>query len=312
MEHIAVLRQQIVTGLALRPGDSCIDGTVGGGGHAEAILAATAPMGRLLGLDADPAAIGRVAVRLAPFGERVTLAQANFARVAEVAAAHHFTSVAAALLDLGISSHQLGEGERGFSLQVEGPLDMRMDPATPLTADEIVNEWGEEALADVIFRYGEEHRSRRIARYIIAARPLHTTTALAQVISRALGGQRGPHHPATQAFQALRIRVNDELGALEAALPQLVALLAPAGRLAVITFHSLEDRIVKRFMQQEARDCICTPDWPGSPALAPVCRCGHRATLRVITRKPIQPDRDEVSANPRSRSAKLRIAEKIG
>ncbi|OIO97029.1 MAG: 16S rRNA (cytosine(1402)-N(4))-methyltransferase [Anaerolineae bacterium CG2_30_64_16] len=297
---------ETLAGLAPAPNTDCIDGTLGGAGHAAALLRATGPGGRLLGVDTDPAAVARGQARLAQFGDRVVLAQASFSQLATVAAEHGFAQVGAVLLDLGISSFQLGEAERGFSFQAEGPLDMRMAPGNPLTAADIVNYWSQDALADVIYRYGEEPRSRRIARAIVAARPIQTTTALANVVSRALGGRRGREriHPATRVFQALRIRVNDELAALEAVLPQIVTLLAPGGRFGIITFHSLEDRIVKLFIQQETRDCLCPPDLP-------ICRCGHRATLRAITRKPTQPGEDEISYNPRSRSAKLRIAERL-
>ncbi|MGQ9489514.1 MAG: 16S rRNA (cytosine(1402)-N(4))-methyltransferase RsmH [Anaerolineae bacterium] len=313
MDHIPVLRDEVLAGLALRPGDWCIDGTLGGAGHAEALLEATAPDGRLLGLDADPAAIERGRQRLARFGGRVVLWQANFRDLVDIARLHGFTAVQGVLLDLGVSSYQLDQAERGFSFMAPGPLDMRMDPSGPLTADEIVNTWPQEALADLIFRYGEEPRSRRIARAIVQARPLHNTVALAETVSRAVGGQKGGRlHPATRVFQALRIAVNNELGALEAVLPQILTLLVPGGRLAVISFHSLEDRIVKQFIQRESRDCICDlePD-AGQAPRAPGCHCGHRATLRALTRKPIQPRPVEIAANPRSRSAKLRIAERL-
>lgn len=305
MEHTPVLRDQTLAGLALRPGAACIDATVGGGGHAEAILRATTPDGRLLGLDADAEAIARVRQRLADAADRVTLIQANFRELGAVATAHGFAAVDAILLDLGVSSYQLAGPDRGFSFLAAGPLDMRMDLRTALTAAEIVNEWPAEALADIIYRYGEEPQSRRIARAIIAARPLHTTAELAAVVARAIGRGAGDRiHPATRTFQALRIAVNDELGALQAALPQAIALLAPQGRLAVIAFHSLEDRIVKQFMQRETRDCLCPPDLP-------LCRCGHTATVRLVTRKAIRPDAAEINANPRSRSARLRIAERL-
>ena len=313
MEHVSVLLAETIEGLAPRANATCVDGTLGGAGHAEALLETTEPAGRLLGLDADPAAIERGQARLARFGSRAVLRQANFGQVAEVARDTGFAAVDAVLLDLGLSSYQLGEAERGFSFQSTGPLDMRMDPGLPLTADEIVNTWPQDELADVIYRYGEEPRSRRVARAIVDARPTHTTAALAEVISRALGGQRGQRiHPATRIFQALRIAVNDELGVLERTLPDLVALLAPGGRLAIITFHSLEDRIVKQFMQRETRDCICDL----SPRLmrtagATACQCGHHATLRAVTRKPIQPSEAEIQLNTRSRSAKLRIAERL-
>jgi len=240
-EHIPVLLTETIDGLALKPDASCIDGTLGGAGHAEAMLEATAPTGRLLGLDRDPAAIDRGRARLARFGKRVVLHQASFRDLEEIAGQESMAQVNAVVLDLGISSFQLSEAERGFSFIAAGPLDMRMDPTSPLTADEIVNEWSQDALADVIYRNGEEPRSRRIARAIVNARPLHTTAQLAEVVSQALGGQRGYRlHPATRVFQALRIAVNDELGALEATLPQIVSLLRPGGRFAIITFHSLE------------------------------------------------------------------------
>ncbi len=313
MEHIPVLLDEILVGLAVRPGAICIDGTLGGGGHAEKLLAANAPDGRLLGIDADPAAIARSLTRLARFSGRIVLRQGSFRHLAEFAQIGGFTAVDAILLDLGISSHQLDTPDRGFSFQGAGPLDMRMDPQNPLTAAEIVNDWPTEMLADLIYRYGEEPRSRRLARAIVEARPLHSTNELADVISRAMGGAKGQRiHPATRTFQALRIAVNDELMALEAVLPQIVELLAPGGRVAIISFHSLEDRIIKQFIQRETRDCICDIE-PRTHRLAGVtaCHCEHRATLKAITRKPIQPGTAEISRNPRSRSAKLRIAERI-
>jgi 16S rRNA (cytosine1402-N4)-methyltransferase len=306
MEHTPVLLTQTIDGLTLGLGAICIDATLGGGGHAEAILGAIGPQGRLLGLDADSQALDRVQTRLARLAGQAILVQANFRDIGAVAAANGFTRVDAILMDLGVSSYQLWEAERGFSFSASGPLDMRMDPRTELTGEEIVNTWPQDELADIIYRYGEETRSRRIARAIVAARPLHTTAELAEVIAKAVGSgrDRSRIHPATRSFQALRIAVNDELGALESALPQALALLASGGRLAVITFHSLEDRPVKQFMQREARDCLCPPDLPA-------CRCGHKAQLRIMTRKPIQPDEAEIAANPRSRSAKLRIAERL-
>jgi 16S rRNA (cytosine1402-N4)-methyltransferase len=253
VEHKPVLLAETLSGLALAPNADCIDGTLGGAGHAEELLTATAPAGKLLGLDSDPAAVNRAALRLAPFGNRVTLVQGSFRGIGQIAIEHGFSQVNAVLLDLGISSYQLAEAERGFSFQMSGPLDMRMNPDSPLTAAEIVNEWPQEELADVIFRYGEERRSRRIARAIVNARPVQTTSELAEVVSRAVGHPRSHQparrghthiHPATKTFQALRIKVNDELGALEDTLPQIVSVLAPGGRFAIISFHSLEDRIV--------------------------------------------------------------------
>jgi 16S rRNA (cytosine1402-N4)-methyltransferase len=315
MEHLPVLLSQVIAQLNLRRGATCIDATTGGGGHAEAMLQATGPDGRLLGLDADAEAIARVRLRLAAYADRVTLIQTNFRELAAVATANGFTAVDAILLDLGVSSYQLGDPARGFSFLADGPLDMRLAQERPgaeyspggLTAAEIVNEWPQEELANVIYRYGEEPHSRRIARAIVAARPLRTTAELAEVVAGGPNRPAGRIHPATRTFQALRIAVNDELGALEAALPQALGLLAAGGRVAVIAFHSLEDRIVKQFMQREARDCVCPPDL----TRVGLCRCGHTATVRIITRKPISPDEGEVIANPRSRSAKLRIAERL-
>jgi 16S rRNA (cytosine1402-N4)-methyltransferase len=288
-----------------RPGQRFMDGTIGAGGHAEAILQASSPDGRLLGLDADPAALRLARERLAPYLGRFHLENASFTRLAAVAHTHGFAPVDGILLDLGLSSMQLTASERGFSFQSEGPLDMRFDPRSPTTAADLVNRLPQEELADVLYQYGEERRSRAIARAIVAARPLHTTQELAGVVARAAGGRdRSKIHPATRTFQALRIAVNDELEALRETLPQAVSLLAPGGRLAVISFHSLEDRIVKNFFLQESKDCLCPPEQL-------VCTCGHRATLRIITRKPITAGSSETQANPRARSAKLRVAELI-
>jgi 16S rRNA (cytosine1402-N4)-methyltransferase len=309
IQHVPALFLETLAGLNLAPGADVIDGTLGGGGHALGILKATAPSGRLLGLDLDPAAISRVGALLGPEAVRATLAQASFRNVSAVAVSLGFARVQGILVDLGLSSFQLADAVRGFAFQTSGPLDMRFDPAARLTAEEIVNSWTLDALADVIFRYGEEPRSRRIARAIVNARPVHTTAELADIVSRSLNaGRSWRTHPATRVFQALRIAVNDELGALEAALPQMVALLTPGGRLAVISFHSLEDRIVKQFLARESRDCLC-PDDPRFPPQP--CTCGHRATLRTVTTKPIMPGDAETASNPRSRSARLRIAERL-
>ena len=288
--------------LAVRPGGVYIDGTVGGGGHAEAILESSAPDGRLLGLDRDPGALEAAGERLARFGGRAVLRHGSFARLA--ALAEGFAPVDGVLLDLGLSSLQLADPARGFAFSQEGPLDMRFDPTAPgPTAADLVNGLPVKELAALLYRYGEERQAGRIAEAIVAARPLETTRQLAEVIERAVG-RRGRIHPATRTFQALRIAVNKELEALEAALPQAVDLLRPGGRLVVISFHSLEDRIVKRFLRRESRDCICPPE-------TPVCTCGHTAQLRLLTRKPVRPDPEEVERNPRARSARLRAAERI-
>jgi 16S rRNA (cytosine1402-N4)-methyltransferase len=257
----------------------------------------------VLTLDADPHAVDRVRQRVQPFVGRSIVIQTNFRHLAVAAHQAGFDQVDGILLDLGLSSDQLELETRGFALMADGPLDMRFDPAQETSAADLVNTLPEGELADLIYAYGEERLSRRIARAIAQARPLNSTGQLARVIERSVG-RRGRLHPATRTFQALRIAVNDELGALADVLPQAVALLRPGGRLAVISFHSLEDRIVKQFMQREARDCLCPPE-------VLVCQCGHSATLRLITRKPVEPTAEEITRNPRSRSAKLRVAERL-
>jgi 16S rRNA (cytosine1402-N4)-methyltransferase len=315
--HIPVLYQETLAGLNIRANGFYIDGTVGAGGHAAGILRASAPHGRLLGLDCDPSAIEVCRERLAPFGDRVTLVHANFAELQERVEALGWGRADGVLLDLGVSSMQLDRPERGFSFQQEGPLDMRFDPRSWRTAADLVNELPEEELAEVIYRNGEERAARAIARAIVAARPLRTTVQLAEVISSAVGasqtrGQGHPQrrarsaqrHPATRTFQALRIAVNDELRVLEQGLEAAVLALKPGGRLAVITFHSLEDRIVKRFLIEAGRDCICPPEMAH-------CTCGHRATVERVSKKPIRPTAAEIERNHRSRSAKLRIAARL-
>jgi 16S rRNA (cytosine1402-N4)-methyltransferase len=266
-------------------------------------MEAASPGGLLLGLDADPEALAVASAELAPFGDSVHLVEANFRELRRACAQNSFSPVHGVLFDLGISSMQLAE-PRGFSFQVDAPLDMRMSPNQPLTAHDIVNRYDERDLADVIWRYGEEPASRRIARAILRTRPVDTTAQLATVVARATGRPRGRTHPATRTFQALRIAVNDELSALEDGLAQTVDILGRGGRLVVISFHSLEDRIVKQFMQRESRDCICPPELPR-------CACGHQATLRILTRRSVTPGADELAANPRSRSAHLRAAERL-
>jgi 16S rRNA (cytosine1402-N4)-methyltransferase len=298
------LYDEVLAGLDLRPAGCYIDGTLGAGGHAAGILAG-APQGRLLGLDRDPRALALSEERLRPYGDRVTLVQGSFAEMEAVVDRLNFGPVDGILLDLGLSSMQLDDPERGFSFLRDGPLDMRFDPSAPLSAAEMVNGYPVDELADLIYRFGEEPASRAIARAIVKARPLHTTGQLAEVVAAAIRRPRraGQVHPATRTFQAIRIAVNRELESLERGLDGALNVLRPGGRLAVIAFHSLEDRIVKRFFALESRDCICPPE-------TMVCTCGHRARLEPLTRKPIRPTETEIAGNPRSRSARLRIAVK--
>ncbi|MBN1179049.1 MAG: 16S rRNA (cytosine(1402)-N(4))-methyltransferase RsmH [Anaerolineae bacterium] len=300
--HVPVLLQSVLRFLNVRPGGTYVDGTVGGGGHARAILEASAPDGRLIGFDSDPAAL-RVAQRhLAPFGERARLHHRSYTSLSTLS--EDIAPVDGVLLDVGLSSLQLADPERGFAFTHDGPLDMRFDAmAEGLTARDLVNGLDVKELADILYRYGEERQARRIAAAIVAARPVETTAELAQVVAAAVRG-RERIHPATRTFQALRIAVNDELDAIEAVLPQALDVLASGGRLVVISFHSLEDRIVKQFMRRESRDCVCPPE-------APVCTCGHRARVRVLTPKPVRATEEELHANPRARSAKLRAAERL-
>ncbi|MFQ5854498.1 MAG: 16S rRNA (cytosine(1402)-N(4))-methyltransferase RsmH [Anaerolineae bacterium] len=302
--HVPVLYDEVLEWLAPTSTGYYIDGTVGAGGHAWGILEASTPNGQLLGVDADREALEIARERLAGFGDRAVLVHANFDTLGTVAPAHGFDAADGILLDLGLSSMQLADATRGFSFREEGPLDMRFDPQQARTAADLVNTLPADKLADILWRYGEERYARRIARGIVAQRPLNTTHDLVAIIERAVPG-RWRVHPATRTFQALRIATNDELGALERALPQAADLLKPDGRLAIISFHSLEDRIVKQFFRESERDCICPPELPA-------CVCGHEPTLRVLTRKPITPSADEIGRNPRSRSAKLRVAARVG
>jgi len=296
--HTPVLLHEVLDGLAPHTDGSYLDGTLGGGGHAAAVLEASAPNGRLLGIDADLSALAASGARLAAFGERVTLVHGNFRDIGRLAHAQGFEPIDGLLLDLGVSSHQIDTPERGFSFAADAPLDMRLDPTGGATAADLVNDTPESELADMIFRYGEERGSRRVARFISEARrtqPIERTLELAELVTRALGGRHGKIHPATRTFQALRIAVNRELESLESVLPQAVELLAPGGRMAIISFHSLEDRIVKLFFRTES-------GYGGSE---------QPARLQIITKKPIEASEQEARANPRSRSAKLRIAEKL-
>ena len=280
-----------------------MDGTLGAGGHAWGLLEASSPDGILLGLDVDSQALAISRERLAAFGARAILVQASFTSLRYQVETLDWGYVDGVLLDLGVSSMQLDSPERGFSFQVDAPLDMRFDPTTSPSAAEMVNTITEPELVDILERYGEERRARQVARAIIRARPLSSTLELAQVVAGATSSGRPGMHPATRTFQALRIAVNRELEALEQVLPQAVEVLRPGGRLAVIAFHSLEDRLVKHFFRRESQDCLCPPRQP-------VCTCGHRAKLVTITKHPIRPQESEIRENPRSRSARLRVAER--
>ncbi len=295
MTHVPVLYNEVLAGLNLRPGGLYIDGTVGAGGHSAGILEATGPDGRLIGFDRDAAALRVAAERLAPFSDRVRLIHAPYTALAEHVA---LGSADGMVLDLGLSSLQMDDAERGFAFRHDGPLDMRFDLRDGLTADEVINTWLVDELADALFDYGEERHSRRIARAIVAARPVRTTGQLADVIARATGKYRERIHPATRTFQALRIVVNDELGQVGQVLPLAVQALISGGRLAVITFHSLEDRIVKRFFRQASGVVE-----EGANLSSP--------TLRLVNKKVIEPTAAEIEANPRSRSAKLRLIERL-
>jgi 16S rRNA (cytosine1402-N4)-methyltransferase len=296
--------EEVLQALAVQPGGRYVDCTVGGGGHAEAILEAASPGGLLLGIDADPTALQIAHGRLARFGDAVLLVEDNFRDVLTICRSHGFAPVHGVLFDLGLSSLQLAEEGRGFSFQVDAPLDMRFSPQQAVTAADIVNTYAEEALADLLWRYGQEPHSRRIARRIVQERPLETTTQLAKTVEKAAGRGYRRLHPATRTFQALRIAVNEELENLSAALEGSRDLLGYGGRLVAISFHSLEDAIVKNFFRQESRDCICPPD-------VPACVCDHKASLKLVMRGAIRPTPAEVAANPRCRSARLRVAERL-
>ena len=309
--HVPVMVEEVVTMLAPAPGSLQIDATLGGGGHAERILEASDPDGRLLGLDADGAAIARVRARLAPrFGDRLHLRRANFRELAGVAPAEGFGSVDGCLFDLGLSSFQLADAERGFGFRTGGPLDMRFDTSRGVPAAELLETLDASELTALFRRYGEEPFAGRIARAIVEARkvaPIATAEELAELVervapSRAPGRRRV--HPATRVFQALRIAVNEELEALEAGLAAALDLLRPGGRLVVLSYHSLEDRIVKRFFQAERRGCTCPPE-------VPVCVCGRSPRLRLVVTKGLVPGEAEIVANPRARSARLRAAERL-
>ena len=282
-----------------------VDGTVGLGGHARLILERIGPEGRLLGIDRDDAALEVAGASLAG-SPALTLRRGDFRDLASIAAEAGFERAGGVLLDLGVSSPQLDDPARGFSFRQDGPLDMRMDRRGDLTAERVVNTLPERELAGLIARLGEERWAARIARFVVQRRPLRTTRDLAAAVEAAVPRAAWPRdiHPATRTFQAVRMHVNDELGSLDAGLRGAVDILSEGGRLVVIAFHSLEDAAVKRFLAHESRDCVCPPRQP-------VCTCGHRASLRILTRKPLRPSPDEVAANPRSRSARLRAAERV-
>lgn len=300
--HVPVVVGEVVAWLRPRPGARLVDATVGLGGHAAALLAG-APDAALLGLDRDPQALAAAGRRLAPF-PGVTLRQASYEDLPDVLREVGWDGADAILLDLGVSSLQLDAAARGFSFRADGPLDMRMDPAASATAADLVNTWSEAEIATTIARFGEEPRARAVARAIVRARPLATTGELARVVEGVLGRGKPGLHPATRTFQALRIAVNDELGALERFLADGWALLRPGGRLAVIAYHSLEDRLVKTAMRRWAAACLCPPG-------IVLCRCGWTAKVRVLTPRPLRPSEIEVAANPRARSARLRVVERL-
>lgn len=289
MSHVPVLLRPTLNLLALPPGAKVVDGTLGEGGHAQAILAALGPKGKLLGIDADSENIGRAGENLKKFGQQIILVNDNFANLAKIVEENNFLPIQAILLDLGWSSTQFAESGRGFSFQTDEPLDMRLNTGSDLTAAQILNDWKEEEIGRVFREYGEEKNWRTLAKKIVEFRKKYALETTGQLVS-IIGEERGRSkiHPATRVFQALRMAVNKELDNLAQVLPQAVRVLAPGGRLGIITFHSLEDRIVKRFFQKE-----------------------NNKSLRIITKKPVSPTAEEVAANPRSRSAKLRVAEKI-
>ena len=307
--HRPVLLDECIEALAIRSDGVYIDGTAGGAGHSSVIASHLGEGGRLIALDQDETAVAVAGERLSVFGERARVVRSNFCELAAVCQDLGITEFDGLLLDLGVSSYQLDTAERGFSYQADAPLDMRMDVRNPLTAYQVVNEYPEDRLRKILFEYGEERFSSRIASNIIRDReraPIKTTGELAEIIKRSIpSAQRdGGHHPAKRSFQAIRIEVNAELDVIAPAIRSAVRLLKPGGRIAIITFHSLEDRIVKQSFAQLAEGCTC-------PKSFPVCVCGKRPAVKVISRKPILPGKEELEINPRARSAKLRVAEKL-
>ncbi len=306
--HRPVLLDECIEALTIRPDGIYVDGTAGGGGHSFEI-ASHLSEGRLIAIDQDENAIAAAGQRLAPYGERVSIVRSNFQAIADVCESLDITAIDGVLLDLGVSSHQLDTPERGFSYNADAPLDMRMDARNPLSAYRVVNEYSESELRRILYEYGEEKFSSRIAANIVAARqiaPIQTTGELVNIIKRSMpaAAKEGGHHPAKRSFQAIRIEVNAELSVIEPAIRSAVNLLRPGGRMVIITFHSLEDRIVKQTFASLAQGCTCPRDLP-------VCACGNKPKVRVETRKPILPSEAELEQNPRSRSAKLRVITKL-
>ena len=306
--HISVLLEECLEGLAIKPDGIYLDGTLGGAGHSSQI-AKRLTTGRLIGIDRDPVALEAAGQRLAPYRDRVTLVHSNFCEMAQAVKDLDLDGIDGILLDLGVSSPQLDDAQRGFSYMADAPLDMRMNAQDSLTAYTMVNTWSQDELKRILFDYGEERYASRIAAAICRRReerPISTTLELADIIRSAMPPQalREKQHPAKRSFQAIRIAVNDELGSVEKAMREAIPLLNPGGRLAVITFHSLEDRIVKNAMADAAKGCTCPPSFP-------VCVCGKKPQVKLISRKPITASEEELEANPRSRSAKLRICEKL-
>ena len=306
--HVSVLLNECIEGLDIKPDGIYVDGTAGGGGHSFEI-ATRLEGGRLIAIDRDEAAIEAAGNRLAPLGERAMVVRSNYSEVKSVCESLGIEGIDGLLLDLGVSSYQLDTAERGFSYNADAPLDMRMDKSAPLSAYNVVNEYSEEELKKIIYNYGEERFSPRIAAAIVrkrSDRPIETTGELVDIIKGAIpaAAREGGHHPAKRTFQAIRIEVNGELEIIEPTIKNAVDILKPGGRIAIITFHSLEDRIVKQTFADLASGCTC-------PRSFPVCVCGKKPTVKVISKKPILPSAEELEVNPRSRSAKLRIAEKI-
>lgn len=305
--HVSVLLDECIEGLNIKPDGIYVDGTLGGAGHSYHI-AERLTTGRLIGIDRDPVALKAAGERLSPFADRVTLVHSNFCRMGQVLQELGISGVDGILLDLGVSSPQLDDGSRGFSYMTDAPLDMRMDNGDALSADTVVNTWSYEELKRILYDYGEERYAPAIAAAIVRKReisPIRTTLELVDVIRSAMppAALREKQHPAKRTFQAIRIAVNDELNSVSEAMDAAIPCLNPGGRLAVITFHSLEDRIVKNAMAAAAKGCICPPEFP-------VCVCGRKPQVTVLTRKPIVSGEEELERNPRARSAKLRICEK--